>query len=67
MVESRDVTVYFEHIRIGQAVRVAAVCAETGTEVVVMGPANAAPSALEKLALRKLKLRLEREDPEPLR
>ncbi|QCK86836.1 serine hydroxymethyltransferase [Phreatobacter aquaticus] len=67
MVESRDATVYFEHIRIGQVVRVAAVCALTGTEVVVMGPANTAPSALEKLALRKLKLRIERDGSEPLR
>lgn len=61
MVESRAGTVYFEHVRVGQIMKVAAVCGETGTEVFVMGPLNASPRDLEKLALRKLERRLAEE------
>ncbi len=53
--------VYFEHIRLGSAVRVAAIDAATGTEVTVMGPATASQADLERLALSKLKARLERD------
>ena len=50
--------VYFEHTPVGGFVRVAAICAETGTEVVVMGQVNAALHDLERLARRKLERRL---------
>ncbi|MEI7805149.1 MAG: serine hydroxymethyltransferase [Hyphomicrobiales bacterium] len=50
--------VYFEFTAIGGAVRVSAIDAATGIEVTVMGPAGAAQSALERVALQKLKVRL---------
>jgi hypothetical protein len=56
--------VYFEFIAIGSAVKVVAIDAATGTEVTVMGPASAAQSDLERLALAKLKARLAREQAE---
>jgi hypothetical protein len=52
--------VYFEYRTVGTVVRVAAVHAATGTEIVVMGPAQAAASDLERLALRKLRATLAR-------
>ncbi|MEI8146079.1 MAG: serine hydroxymethyltransferase [Alphaproteobacteria bacterium] len=58
MPESVPREVYFEFTVIGSVARIAAVCAETGVEVVVMGPARAAQSDLERLALRKLQHRL---------
>jgi hypothetical protein len=50
--------VYFEFIAIGATVKVVAIDALTGTEVTVIGPANAARSDLQRLALGKLKLKL---------
>ena len=50
--------VYFEMTRVGASVRVAAIDAATGVEVTVVGPASAAPSDLQRLALAKLKARL---------
>lgn len=50
----------FEFVTCGNATRCAAIDAATGVEVVVIGPANAAEAHLRMLALRKLKLRLER-------
>ena len=50
--------IYFEFTVIGSTVRVAAIDAVTGFEVVVMGPASAARSDLQKLAAAKLKVRL---------
>ncbi|CEJ12183.1 hypothetical protein BN1110_02480 [bacterium YEK0313] len=58
MAESMLRDVYFEFTPIGHAVRVAAVCGETGTEVVVVAPAGTARATLEQLALRKLSWRL---------
>jgi hypothetical protein len=52
--------VYFELTRLGSAVKVVAIDGTTGTEVSVMGPASAAQSDLERLALAKLKARLAR-------
>jgi hypothetical protein len=46
--------VYFEFTPMGGSVRVAAVCALTGLEVIVIGPASASQRDLEALALRKL-------------
>ena len=53
-----DHEVYFEFTAVGSAVKVAAIDAETGLEVAVMGPACAARADLERLALQKLKARL---------
>ena len=50
--------VYFEFTAIGTSVKVVAIDAATGTEVSVIGPANAAQSDLERLALSKLRARL---------
>ena len=50
--------VYFELIAIGQSVKVTAIHAASGTEVSVIGPASAARSDLERLALQKLAARL---------
>jgi hypothetical protein len=52
--------VYFEFTAVGGAVKVAAIDARTGIEVVVMGPATASQRDLERLALQKLKARLAR-------
>ena len=54
--------VYFEFTRVGASVKVAAIDGETGIEVSVIGPATAAPSDLERLALAKLKARLAKQD-----
>ncbi len=53
--------VYFEFHQVGRAMKVSAVDAATGIEVVVMGPASATQSDLQNIALRKLKARIERE------
>jgi hypothetical protein len=50
--------VFFEFTQVGASVRVAAIDGETGVEVTVVGPAAAAPSHLQQLALAKLKARL---------
>ena len=54
--ESREV--YFEFTAIGASVKVVAIDATSGTEVTVIGPANAARSDLQRLAVGKLKLKL---------
>jgi hypothetical protein len=43
-----------EFVRQGAYMRVAAVDSATGTEAVIVGPANAARADLEALAVRKL-------------
>jgi hypothetical protein len=53
--------VYFEFTQIGSSVRVVAIDAASGVEVTVVGPATAAPSHLQRLALAKLKVRMARE------
>jgi len=50
--------VYFEFTPVGRQVRVAAVDAATGVEVIVMGPSTTSQSHLETIALRKLQMRL---------
>ena len=54
--------VYFEHIAIGNSVKVTAIDSLTAIEVSIVGPVGAARSDLERLALRKLKARLAREE-----
>lgn len=58
--------IYIEFKQVGQAFKVNAVDAATGEEVSIMGPASAARSDLERIAVRKLKRKLGRgEDQEP--
>ena len=54
--------VLFEFTAIGTVVKVAAIDAETGIEVSVMGPVNASRADLQKLALAKLRKRLDSSD-----
>ncbi|MGE3989245.1 DUF6898 family protein [Pseudorhodoplanes sp.] len=51
--------VLFEFTVIGSVVKVAAIDAATGIEVIVMGPSHASRGDLQKLALAKLRRRLE--------
>lgn len=51
--------VLFEFTQVGTVVRVAAIDAVSGVEVTVMGPATAARGDLQRLALGKLKARLQ--------
>ena len=53
--------VIFETIRLGPYMKVTAVDSETMLEVSVQGPSNARPQDLQKLAMNKLKLALERQ------
>ncbi|HWA23227.1 MAG TPA: hypothetical protein VG735_12590 [Caulobacterales bacterium] len=55
--EARDVI--FEFVTQGAYMRTAAVDVASGTEAVIVGPANAARHDLQALALRKLKHLLE--------
>lgn len=52
--------VYFEFIAVGRNVKVVAIDGASGTEVSIIGPANAARADLERLALQKLLARLDR-------
>lgn len=58
MGEHREVL--FEFTAVGTVMKVAAIDAATGIEVTVMGPVHAARADLQKLALAKLRRRLER-------
>jgi hypothetical protein len=57
MTQPREVL--FEFTAIGAVMKVAAIDAATGIEVTVMGPVRAARADLQKLALAKLRRRLE--------
>src|SRR5262249_27327605 len=57
--------VYFEFTAIGSSVKVVAIDSETGIEVAIVGPSNAAQADLERLARQKLKVRLARDQSEP--
>ena len=56
MQERREVL--FEFTSVGTVMKVAAIDAETGIEVMVMGPSHASRADLQKLAMAKLKKRL---------
>jgi len=56
--------VYFEMTKIGTVMRVAAVDAATGIEVVIQGPASYSPASLKKTALAKLRYVIEKEKAE---
>ena len=57
MDEGREVL--FEFTAVGAVMKVAAIDAATGIEVTVMGPASASRADLRKLALAKLRKRLD--------
>jgi len=56
-----DREIYFELTRLGATAKVVAIDGATGIEVSVVGPASAAASDLQQLALAKLKARLAKE------
>ena len=58
MSEPKPGEVYFEFTAIGRNVKVAAIDAATGTEVVVIGPSTASQADLERLAMQKLLAKL---------
>jgi hypothetical protein len=62
MVGREQRVVYFEHIALGGSVKVTAIDSLTAVEVSIVGPVSAAKSDLERVALRKLKARLAREE-----
>nr|MBF0683130.1 serine hydroxymethyltransferase [Pseudomonas sp.] len=53
-----DGEVYFEFIQVGQQMRVAAIDAATGVEVVVITPVNANKYQMQQVALAKLRRKL---------
>ncbi|WP_209006189.1 hypothetical protein [Stappia sp. 28M-7] len=55
--------VYFEFYPVGRQVKVTAIDAATGIEVIVLGPVQASQADLQQLALRKLMRRLAEETP----
>ena len=55
--------VYFEFTYQGAFVKVAAIDADTGLEVSIVGPISAPQSELEKLALKKLEFVRRRSEP----
>ncbi|WP_297108219.1 serine hydroxymethyltransferase [uncultured Devosia sp.] len=54
-----DRDVLFEFVQMGQQMRVAAIDAATGTEVVVITPLNATRLQMQRVALAKLRRKLE--------
>ena len=55
--------VLFEMVQLGNVVRVTAIDPESGTEVVLVGPAQASPFTLKANAMRKLKAAIEKKKP----
>lgn len=53
--------IYIEYKQIGQAIKVTAIDAETGLEAVIMGPASAAQTHLQKIAVQKLEMQLKKQ------
>lgn len=60
-----DGDVLFEFIQVGQQMRVAAMDEATGIEVVVIAPLNATKLHMQRMALAKLKRRIEQEAAAP--
>lgn len=58
-----DGDVLFEFVQMGQQMRVAAIDEATGTEVVVITPLNATKLQMQRLAMAKLKRKLEQGAP----
>ncbi|MVS97818.1 DUF6898 family protein [Devosia marina] len=57
--------VLFEFVQMGQQMRVAAIDEATGTEVVVITPLNATKLQMQRVAMAKLKRKLEQATPAP--
>jgi hypothetical protein len=53
-----DGEVYFEFVQVGQQMRVAAIDAATGMEVIVITPASANKYQMQQIALAKLRRKL---------
>ena len=53
-----DGEVYFEFVQVGQQMRVAAIDAATGTEVIVITPISANKYQMQQIALAKLRRQL---------
>jgi len=60
-----DGDVLFEFVQLGQQMRVAAIDEATGTEVVVIMPLNASRLHMQRLALAKLRRKLDDATPPP--
>jgi hypothetical protein len=60
-----DGEVYFEFVQVGQQMRVAAVDAATGTEVIVITPVSATKLQMQQVALAKLRKKLGEQPPPP--
>ncbi|MDB5623953.1 MAG: serine hydroxymethyltransferase [Devosia sp.] len=60
-----DGEVFFEFVQLGGQMRVAAIDATTGTEVIVITPAAATRTQMQQLALGKLRKRLAAASPPP--
>jgi hypothetical protein len=60
-----DGDVLFEFVQLGQQMRVAAIDEATGIEVVVITPLNATKLQMQRLAMAKLKRKLEQSGPAP--
>jgi hypothetical protein len=54
MIDRKPGEVIFEYVHVGNSVRVTAVDAVTGTEIVLQAPANLSAGDMQRLALRKL-------------
>ncbi|MBA5776875.1 serine hydroxymethyltransferase [Stappia sp. F7233] len=52
--------IFFEFVTVGRQVKVTAIDADTGVEVVVFGPVGTPQRSLEALAVKKLQWRLAR-------
>lgn len=59
-----DGEVYFEFVQVGQQMRVAAIDAQTGTEVIVITPVSATKHQMQQMALAKLRKKLGAPPPE---
>lgn len=57
--------VLFEFVQMGQVMRVAAIDEATGTEVFVITPVNATRLQMERVALAKLRRKLDEAEPPP--
>ena len=53
-----DGEVYFEFVQVGQQMRVAAIDAATGIEVIVITPVKASKLQMQQMALAKLRKKL---------
>jgi hypothetical protein len=60
-----DGEVYFEFVQVGQQMRVAAIDAATGIEIIVITPVSASKHQMQQVALAKLRKKLADTAPSP--